>query len=105
MTKGLTTDRILNLDSKPIPCHEDNDMGMDVLLERFSRREMFSNCAVKVSSLKTSQQAFADCPPCAVLALSPVTLWELYLPRGQQPPLMSMFLTAMTLKATSVVSR
>ena len=100
MTKGLTTDRILNLDSKPIPCHEDNDMGMDVLLERFNRRDMFSNCAVKVS-----QQAFADCPPCAVLALSPVTLWELYLPRGQQPPLMSMFLTAMTLKATSVVSR
>lgn len=43
MAKGLTTDRILNLDPEPIFCHEDDERETDFILGRVSGREMFSN--------------------------------------------------------------
>lgn len=54
MAKGLTTDRILNLDSEPILFHEDNERETDFILGRVSRRDMFFNGGQGLSVQKHS---------------------------------------------------
>lgn len=79
---GLTTDRILNLDSEPTPCREDNDVGIDFTLGG-SVGERCSPVVIRVYLFKNTQHTFVECQLYIMLSLSQVTLWNLFLQRRQ----------------------